>query len=124
MLGSDFLHHQRDGGRNAQYSVVYLCESSTAVSVETAEVDLARSCFLFHLKSLECAFQALGVTRTVSNQHKKHQRARASKGQLWQSQGRQQGCCGCRCPSIIVCFDLFKLATLKVVSRSVVWGLL
>ena len=80
MLGSDFLHHQRDGGRNAQYSVVYLCESSTAVSVETAEVDLARSCFLFHLKSLECAFQALGVTRTVSNQHKKTPASPCIKG--------------------------------------------
>ncbi len=34
-----------DGGRNAQYSIVYLAESGTAVSIETAEVDPARSCF-------------------------------------------------------------------------------
>ena len=80
MLVSDFLHHQHDGGQHAQYSVVYLCESGTAVSVETVEVDPARSCFLFRLKSLECAFQVLGVTQTVSNQHKKTRASPCIKG--------------------------------------------
>ena len=66
-------------GQNAQYSIVHLAESGTAVSVETAEVDpliqgLARV-FRFSFKPLVWRQAREKHTQAVSNWMKKHERA-------------------------------------------------
>ena len=77
-------------GQNAQYSIVYLAESGTAVSVETAEVDpwykgslvffvsvLNRLCDVKHVKSTHKRFQTEWKNTSES-------------GRLRQSRRRQQ----------------------------------